>query len=64
MLAGHIDDGFVRRVDRDASQSDLARIAVDELGAEWIVPGAFDEVWWPRGESLKDVLAVIPPRTG
>jgi hypothetical protein len=57
-------DGFVRRVGPDASPTDLARIAVDELGADWLIPTTPDEFWWPRGESLTDVLAVIPPRYG
>jgi len=55
---------FVQRVDDAASHTDLARVAVDRFAAEWIVPGELDELWWPRGESLKDVLAVIPPRYG
>jgi len=55
---------FVHRVDDAGSQSDLARVAVERFGAEWILPGRRDEVWWPRGESLKDVLAVIPARYG
>ena len=56
-------EGFVRRAG-DASPTDLARLAVDELGADWLIPGRPDELWWPRGENLKDVLAVIPPRYG
>ena len=63
-LERYVGDGYVRRVERNASQTDLARIAVDELEVDWIVPGTLDEVWWPRGESLQDVLAVIPPRYG
>ena len=54
----------VQHVDGAASQTDLARAAFERFAAEWIVPGALDEIWWPRGESLKDVLAVIPPRYG
>jgi hypothetical protein len=57
-------DDFVHHVDGAASQTDLARAAVDRFGAAWILPGRVDEIWWPRGESLKDVLAVIPPRYG
>jgi hypothetical protein len=53
--------GRVRRVD-GASHTELARIAVSEYGADWVIPSAADEFWWPRGESLTDVLAVIPPR--
>jgi hypothetical protein len=55
---------FVHRVDDAGSQSDLARVAVERFGAEWILPGRLDEIWWPRGESLRDVLKVIPPRYG
>jgi hypothetical protein len=52
--------GFVRRA--SGSVTELARLAVAQHGAEWVVPIDSDEFWWPRGESLKDVLAVIPPR--
>jgi len=58
------DDGFVVRVEAAGSQTDLARVAADELGADWLIPTTLEELWWPRGESLKDVLAVIPPRYG
>jgi hypothetical protein len=63
-LEPHVRDGFVRRVEDAVSQTELARIAVDELGANWLIPTTLEEAWWPRGESLKDVLAVIPPRYG
>jgi len=46
-----------------ASATELARLAV-QSGAEWVIPSRPDEFWWPRGESLKDVLAVVPPRYG
>ena len=55
---------FVQHVDGAGSHTDLARAGFERFAAEWIVPGALDEIWWPRGESLKDVLAVIPPRYG
>ncbi len=63
VLERHERDGFVRRI-LSSSQTDLARFATDELGVDWVLPAATDELWWPRGESLKDVLAVIPPRYG
>ncbi|HEU5207660.1 MAG TPA: hypothetical protein VFT94_08645, partial [Gaiellaceae bacterium] len=63
-LEPYLRAGFVRLVERGVSQSELACVAANELGAEWVIPGALEEVWWPRGESLKDVLAVIPPRYG
>jgi hypothetical protein len=31
-------------------------------GADWIIDARPGEFWWPRAESLKDVLAPIPPR--
>jgi hypothetical protein len=40
----------------------MARLAVSEHGADWVVSSSSREYWWPRGESLKDVLAVIPKR--
>jgi hypothetical protein len=42
--------------------TDLARAAVAEHAADWVIPSTPTEFWWPRGESLKDVLAVIPQR--
>jgi hypothetical protein len=59
-----VSQDFVRRVEGADSHTDLARVAFDRFAAEWVVPGAPDELWWPRGESLKDILAVIPPRYG
>lgn len=63
-LDRHERNGFVRRVETAASQTELARVAAGELGAEWVIPSTVEKVWWPRGESLKDVLAVIPQRYG
>ena len=63
-LERHARDGFVRQVAGSPTPTDLARIAVDELGADWVVPTTLEELWWPRGESLQDVLAIIPPRYG
>jgi hypothetical protein len=31
-------------------------------GADWVIDARPGEFWWPRAESLKDVLAPIPPR--
>jgi len=39
-----------------------ARLAATEHGADWVINAEPGEFWWPRGESLKDVLAPIPPR--
>ena len=40
----------------------LARRAVTEFGADWVISSGADEYWWPRGENLKEVLAPIPER--
>jgi hypothetical protein len=43
-------------------RTSLARQAVSEHGADWVISGQAREFWWPRGESLQEVLAPIPER--
>lgn len=45
-----------------ATRTRMAQLAATEIGADWVIDSEPDEFWWPRGESLKDVLAPIPPR--
>ena len=40
----------------------MARLAASEHDADWVINSDTGEFWWPRGESLNDVLAPIPPR--
>ena len=42
----------------------MARLAVDEHEADWVLDSETDEFWMPRAETLKDVLVPIPPRYG
>jgi len=42
----------------------MGRLAATDFGADWIIHSDADEFWWPRGDTLKDVLASIPSRYG
>jgi hypothetical protein len=64
VLESYASEGYVRRVGGDdAGPAPIARLAT-EHGADWVILSVSNEFWWPRGESLKDVLVAIPPRYG
>jgi glycosyl transferase family 2 len=68
ILRSYERDGYLRLIRevgeaRDAEwRTRMARTAATDHGADWVINSEPDEFWWPRGESLKDVLAPIPER--
>jgi hypothetical protein len=68
VLASYERDGHLRmlRGEADAGeaavQTEMARMAASEHGADWVINADAAEFWWPRAESLKAVLEPIPPR--
>ena len=68
ILQSYEREGFLRLIRetgeaREAEwRTGMARLAASEHSADWVINSGVDEFWWPRGESLKDVLAPIPSR--
>jgi hypothetical protein len=63
--------GWVHAVDRTGSElsrehrlTAMARLAATTLGADWVLNNSGGEYVWPRGGSLRDVLAAVPRRYG
>ncbi len=70
VLESYVRDGHLLRLpapdsghDRDWRAS-MARLAVDQHGADWVIDAAADEFWMPRAASIKDILVAIPARYG
>jgi tetrahydromethanopterin S-methyltransferase subunit G len=64
--SGHVQ--LIREPGEDLRQDEwvtrMARLAATEHGADWVINSDADEFWWPRGASLSEVLAAVPPRYG
>jgi glycosyl transferase family 2 len=64
--SGYLD--LAHEPGRDLRQADwvtsMARRAAADFGADWVINTDPDEFWWPRGGSLKEVLAAVPERYG
>jgi hypothetical protein len=63
---GHVH--LLREPGEDLRQDEwvtrMARLAATEHGADWVINSDADEFWWPRGATLRDMLAAVPPRYG
>jgi hypothetical protein len=57
-----LDRDGVQTVPLGVGRTELARRAAVEHGADWVISAEPTEFWWPRGESVKEVLAPIPER--
>ena len=71
ILGAYARDGVLHVIDEPAEGlrqgewvTRMARLAATEFGADWVINADADEFWWPRGSSLKEVLAAVPDRYG
>jgi len=71
ILERYARDGYLYLIREEADEmregdwaTRMSRLAAAELGADWVIPSDADEFWWPRGGSLKEVLASVPQRYG
>jgi hypothetical protein len=71
ILESYAKDGHLHLIRQDGEYlrqadwiTEMGRLAATDFGADWVIHSDADEFWWPRGESLKDVLASIPGRYG
>jgi hypothetical protein len=70
ILQSYADDGYVDLtreegpLDQPGWVTRMARRAATEFDADWVINSDADEFWWPRGGSLKDVLAAVPREYG
>jgi len=71
ILQRYADAGYVHVIEEQSDENRqsewvtrMARLAASEFGADWVINSDADEFWWPRAESLKAILEVVPERYG
>ncbi len=70
ILQSYVRDGVLQRIPQTGPPQDaswraaMARLAVEERGAAWIVDADVDEFWMPRAEGIRELLAAMPERYG
>jgi hypothetical protein len=71
ILEAHAGKGHLHLIRKEGDEmregewaTEMSRLAATQFGADWVIPSDADEFWWPRGGSLKEVLASVPERYG
>jgi hypothetical protein len=68
ILESYAREGHLLRIPESGAaretewRTHMVRLAATDHGADWVISADADEFWWPRGESIKDVLVAVPPR--
>ena len=60
----HLIREEVEHFDQAGWATRMARLAVHEFGADWVIHSDADEFWWPRHGTVPEVLAAVPPSVG
>ncbi len=63
-LQPFVEAGRMRIVEGRPGADELARLAVAEHQADWLLDARANEFWWPRGATLKAPLEAMPQRYG
>ncbi len=71
ILESYERDGYLQLIREEQEEmhegewaTRMSRLAATDHGADWVISSDADEFWWPRGGSLKEVLASVPDRYG
>jgi hypothetical protein len=54
-------DQFESTHDQAVWVSAMARMATEQMGADWLIHSDADEFWWPLNGDLKTTLQAVPP---